>query len=432
MALEVVAVVRPAERRERPKRRAEPGVEDVVVLPQRLIAGFLPRLFLRLRDEHAAILRVPGGNPMAPPQLPRHAPGLDVLEPVEPGLRPSLRHDPDVALLHGLKRWKRELGGVDVPLIGEPRLDHHARPVAVGGRDHAIVDADDRAFRFEPLDDRFARLLTREAKQFLRDRAVLSLDDVCLRIEHVEHVGRLYSGAAAHFEVVEVVSRRDLHRARAELGIGMLVGDDRDQPAGDRVADDLADHGRISLVLGMHRDGHVGEHRLRPRRRDFDCARAIRQRVAEVPELTLDLASLDLEVTDRRLKFRVPVHQALVAVDQPALVQFDEDMGDGALIALVHRETLVLPVARRAQAAELAGDRATGLRLPFPDMLKEGLASNLGALEALAVEVALDHHLGRDPGMIRADHPQCILAAHPLAPGEDILQRDIERVADVQ
>jgi hypothetical protein len=34
-------------------------------------------------------------------------------------------------------------------------------------------------------------------------------------------------GALAHFEVVEIVPRRDLHAARAQFGIGVFVGDHR-------------------------------------------------------------------------------------------------------------------------------------------------------------------------------------------------------------
>ena len=48
-------------------------------------------------------------------------------------------------------------------------------------------------------------------------------------IEHVEHLAGLEAGALADLKIVEVVPRRDLDRARAQLGIGMLVGDDRDQ-----------------------------------------------------------------------------------------------------------------------------------------------------------------------------------------------------------
>jgi hypothetical protein len=48
-------------------------------------------------------------------------------------------------------------------------------------------------------------------------------------IEHVEHVGGLDPGALAHFEVVEIVPRRDLHRAAAEFRIGVFVGHDRNR-----------------------------------------------------------------------------------------------------------------------------------------------------------------------------------------------------------
>ena len=40
--------------------------------------------------------------------------------------------------------------------------------------------------------------------------------------------------ALADLEVVRVVRRGDLHRAGAELRVDVLVGDDRDAPAGQR------------------------------------------------------------------------------------------------------------------------------------------------------------------------------------------------------
>ena len=47
--------------------------------------------------------------------------------------------------------------------------------------------------------------------------------------------------ALADLEVVEVVGRGDLHRPGALLGIGVVVGDDRNRPADDRQADAAAD-----------------------------------------------------------------------------------------------------------------------------------------------------------------------------------------------
>jgi len=212
----------------------------------------------------------------------------------------------------------------------------------------------------------------------------------------------------------------------------MLVGDDRNESPGDRQPNLLADQPDIALVRRVHRDGHVGEHRLRPGRRDLDEPAAVNERIAQRPELALHFPRLDFEVADCGLEFRVPVHQTLVAVQQTTLVKLDEHVRHRARKALVHGEPLVRPVTRRTEPPELAGDRSAALRLPFPHMLEEGLAADLGALDALALQVALDHHLRRDPGMVGADHPQGVLAVHSRAADEDVLERIVERVADVE
>src|SRR3954468_23446901 len=212
----------------------------------------------------------------------------------------------------------------------------------------------------------------------------------------------------------------------------MFVGDDRDQSASDWVADLLADECLVARIVRMDRDGHVGEHRFGTRRRDLDCPAGARQRIAQRPEPALDVLGLDLEVADRRLELGVPVHEALVAVDETAPVKLDEDVDYRAAEALVHRKSLVRPVAGRAEAAQLARDRSTRLGLPLPYVLEESLPPDLRSAEALALEVALDHHLGGNSGMVGSDHPQRILAEHSFAAREDILERVVERVADME
>ena len=80
----------------------------------------------------------------------------------------------------------------------------------------------------------------------------------------------------ADLEVVEVVRRRDLDRAGALLRIGIFVGDDRDAPADQRQDRVLADQMPVALVVRMHRDRGVAQHRLRPRGRDRDEVRIVR------------------------------------------------------------------------------------------------------------------------------------------------------------
>ena len=114
-APELRRLLRPAERREGPQSRGEPGVEHVLVAGERLgqargIACERVRFglgqgaaldavgqrrgkgrVLGLLDKDRAPGRIPGRNLVAPPELARNAPGLDVLEPVEIGLLPGLR-----------------------------------------------------------------------------------------------------------------------------------------------------------------------------------------------------------------------------------------------------------------------------------------------------------------------------------------------------
>ena len=87
---------------------------------------------------------------------------------------------------------------------------------------------------------------------------------------------------------------------------------------------------------------------------DIGVGAAACEGIFEVPHMAGHFAVLDLQVADRRLEFGVPVHQALVAVDEALAVQIDEHLQHGSAEALVHGEALVLPVARGTEAAQLA------------------------------------------------------------------------------
>ena len=203
----------------------------------------------------------------------------------------------------------------------------------------------------------------------------------------------------------------------------------------------------------MHRHAGVSQHRLRPgRRHDDEVARLILrrlacliegdrvligdpvgQRIGEMPVGPVHLALFDLEVRDRRLEMRIPVDQPLVAIDQPVPVQLDKHLAHSGVQPLVEREPLAAPVAGRAQTAQLLDDRPTRLGLPFPDLGHEGVPAHVAAADvACGRQLALDHHLGGDAGVVRARQPQHRLALHPVIAGEDVLQGVVQRMADVQ
>jgi hypothetical protein len=113
--------------------------------------------------------------------------------------------------------------------------------------------------------------------------------------------------ALADLEVVGVVSGRDLDRTGAEGRIDVLVGYDRDLPADEREDDGGAHDVAVALVVRVHGHARVAEHRLGPGGCDRDVvapACRLGERVAEVPQVAVEVLVLDLDVA------RAPWHTA--------------------------------------------------------------------------------------------------------------------------
>ena len=158
--------------------------------------------------------------------------------------------------------------------------------------------------------------------------------------------------------VVEVVGRRDLDATRAEVRVDMGIRDHRYFTIGERQGEAFANEVTKSLVLRMHGDRCIAQHCLGPRRRDRELAAAIGERIPDMPETAVFLDRQDLEIGQRGLQHRVPVDQALAAVDQALFVQPHECFLHRPRHAGIHRETVAAPVHRSAEPAQLARDGA--------------------------------------------------------------------------
>src|SRR6185437_11587935 len=151
----------------------------------------------------------------------------------------------------------------------------------------------------------------------------------------------------ADFEIVEVVRRRDLHRARSLLGVGILVGDDGDFSPDQWQSHVLADQFLVALIIGMHRHRGVTEHGLRPRRRhENKCRRIVRvedlslDRVAQVPEMPPGLDLDHFQIGNRGKQLGIPVDESLVLVDETRTIKLHKNYKDGAREALIQRKAL--------------------------------------------------------------------------------------------
>ena len=250
----------------------------------------------------------------------------------------------------------------------------------------------------------------------------------------------------AHIEIVEIVPRRDLHGAAAQLRVGMFIRHNRNLAARDRQDDMLADNACITLIIGMHGHCHICEHCFRARGCNLYIVApvsefyAIFKRVFEVPETALQILRLNLKIRNRCLELRVPIHQPFVAINQVqtisdfvgGIVKIYEGLEHRFGKVLVHGELLARPVHRTAQTAQLAGDGAAALFLPLPHLLDKFLARIIGALVLPLFQLAFDHHLRGNPCMVGADNPQGVLAAQAFISDDDILQRIVKRMANMK
>ena len=375
-------------------------------------------------DRLLAVFAIPRGDAMPPPELARDAPIADVFEPVHIDLREALGHEPDPSILHRLNRGRSQALHLHEPLLGDERLDRRMTARAVADGMLVLLRGDKHARLFEVFDEHLAALVAIESRvlaETFRHRAVIFYD---------AHLRQIV--AQTHLEVVRVVRRRDLDRARAERGIDVFIGKDGHGTVDDGQDDVLADEILVACIIGMHGDTRIAEHRLGARRRDLDIARAVLECVAQMPEMARLRLVLDLDVRKRRVARRAPVRDARPLIDQPLLVKAHENFAHGTRAAIVHREALARPVARRAERSELIHDTAAVLLLPLPDALRELLASEFVAIRTLRSKRRLHLRLRRDARMVAAWHPKSIIALHAPPADQNVLQGIVERVPHVQ
>ena len=218
--------------------------------------GLRLRLGLCHRNEWMAIRPIPRGDLVAPPELARDAPGLDGLgvQPAVVIVGEALRHELRAAVLDRRDGLLRHVARVDVPLVGQPRLDGHARAVTV--RDGVCVRLDllQETTGLQIDENTLARSVTAQAAIGLRHVVVQSR----LRVENIDLLKLV---PLADLEVVEVVGGRDLDGAGALFGIGVVVADNRDRAADQRQRQPLTDE---MLGTSISRRWDAPRRRYRP------------------------------------------------------------------------------------------------------------------------------------------------------------------------
>ena len=425
-ALEVFGLLRPAQGRERPQGRGEPGVQNVrILVDRRTAAGGAGLRVLPAHGHFFAIPAVPHRDAVAPPQLAGNAPVADVAQPVGVGVLPALREEAHLSALPGGQGLVGQGAHADEPLIRKKRLDQGPAAVAVADRMQVPLFGHEQPGGLEVLDHSPAPFENRQAAVGFRHVVVES----AVGAQDVD-AGQVV--ADADLVVVGVVPRGHLDHPGAELPVHVGVLN-HGQPAVGQGQEHLPPgQPTVALVLGVHRHRRVAEHGLGPGGGDFDRTLRVREGIAVAVHPPFDLFVLDLVVRDGGAAGRAPVDQVVAPVDQALFEQADEHLPDRCAQALVEGEALALPVAGAADALQLPDDLPVMLVLDLPGLFDELLPPELGPGEPALAQLPFHDVLGRDPGVIAPREPQGRLAGHAVIADQDILEAVVQTVAHVQ
>ena len=225
---------------------------------------------------------------MAPPDLARDAPRLNVTHPFVIGVFPLFGHEGGAALLDRRDRRPGESLGIDEPLIHQPRLDDDAGAVAIGNGHRVFLDLVEKPEGFHFGQDLIAGLISVHAPVGFGHVVV----ETRVLVENVDHLKVM---ALADLEIIEVVGRRHLDRARALFRVGVFVGDNNELAPDDGQNAVPAHQVLVAFVVGMNGDGDVAEHGFGPGGGDGDeFALAVFDGILEVPQFAGHLALLNL------------------------------------------------------------------------------------------------------------------------------------------
>ena len=218
-----VSRVGPAQGRKGPQGRREPGVQYVIVLIQRYgLAMQYLCLYLCLGfiagNEDVALIVVPGGNTVTPPDLSGDTPILNIVHPVKIGATPVGGDEADVTVFYRLDRRLGQRLRPHKPLVSQVGFDGRMGAVPPGNHEGVIVYSFYKIETFKIGDNPFPGIVTVHL-MIGRTRQIdcsAGVEDIYWR----EPV------SVSDLVIVEIMCWCNFQTACAEIWINIIVSDD--------------------------------------------------------------------------------------------------------------------------------------------------------------------------------------------------------------
>ncbi len=163
---------------------------------------------------------------MPPPQLPRDAPIVDVMHPVQVNLFVVLRNNCDLAVFDGFRRLLCQWFDLDEPLRRKPRFHHSAAAVALPYRDGVILLTNQETLLTQVVEHALARFVAIQSS--IRTRILAHAGAL------IDHFNLRQIVAESSLKVIRIVRRSHFHRSRPKLRLRQIIRNNRNLPVHQR------------------------------------------------------------------------------------------------------------------------------------------------------------------------------------------------------
>ena len=362
---------------------------------------------------------------MSPPELARNAPVFDGFHPVTIGVFEFGRMKLNGVVHHHLQSRRGQRGHLQKPLRREFGFYHHIGTFGIAHLVGVVLFFFEQVGGFKVLHNLFAQVEAVHAG--IEAHLVV---DAAVGFKYVDNFQLVFK---PYLVVVDVVGRRDFKAARTKFGVDVSVGDDGDFAIDNGHAQFGVVPRAVSRVVGMNAHGHVAQNGFGTGGGHNEIfARLTHHLIAQIVEFAVHFFVDDFFVGKGGEGFGVPVHHTHPAIDEPFFVEPHKHIDYGIVAAGVHGKARAVPIARRAQAAELLKNNAAVFFFPLPGVGQKFFAREVFFVDALFFEPR--HHLGfsGNGSVVEPRHPAGVFALHAGAAHQHVLNGVVEHVPHVQ
>mmetsp|Transcript_24704 Transcript_24704/g.44681 ORF Transcript_24704/g.44681 Transcript_24704/m.44681 type:complete len:214 (-) Transcript_24704:927-1568(-) len=212
---------------------------------------------------------------MSPPKLPRHAPVMNISEPVAPGLIESLRHNLNVPVLHCLESFCSHPFRLYKPLAAHKRLNNLTSTLRTRNTLHMWFNFDCQVSSFNVFPE-----LCSSVKSI---QPIVVTSIYIHRPVLVHNIDNWQVLLLSNLIIIRVVTRRNFQSTSAKLHVYILVSNDWNCSAATHWYHDiLSNQVLITVVLWMHTNRRISANRFRSSRCDREKFIAIFDHVLEI------------------------------------------------------------------------------------------------------------------------------------------------------